>query len=732
MTFVNDEGEVLDFDGFFAITKRAVSFFKSSIQGDFSVNFSVANNSVNRKVLRYDGPMMLSQVAFTRQPFTLIRNGNPFARGFIVIQQDLGKTLSCFFLSGNANWINLLTGLITELDFSGVTNAVNYELQLTASNVNTRMHTTEGIIFPMVDWCYDLNKGGNEWFVANLLDIRQDPYQSYFEWYPCFYLHTLVTEIMKQKGLKIAGNILDDKLYQSLVLTPFNGEMKRDNVNITTAYGTAQVATGGADQTYVNLTEASDPDNTFSGGIYTSVRSSKIIVTLTIVAVTVSGGVGVAHVGLDKNGVSYAQYSVQTNVGLGTYVVETDGVAGDVFRVYFSDGPLSTSLTLTANVKYDIPTPITVNDYFTPNQFLPALSCVEVIKFVINYFGCASYYNEYSKTITVNIVEKLNIEDAHDWSQYFQGRRVDYAAASAANNYLRLAKSEDTEIKAYNKAHLVKYGEGNITTDNTLKESNDAVKIPFAPSEFGIGKNGDWLTNIPLVQLVDSGEPFNYTAISNEPTRAVYEYAGDVALVAGQAIRIVDDIAGDIGIYIVENSSTAGGTVFVRFYNIQFAQTGTGKLYPQERIFNTIAPRLLIVKPESLFTSISSIDSTYNLYDSAFSGSSKSAMGLGYFCKSKTGLAVDTMRANAAFDNPDIETFTDPGVKELNFRKITSMLRNPIIPVTMTLPEAVYQSFKFDHFIYLKTVDLTGYFWVDSISNYQDSTTPVTVNLLMI
>ena len=67
MTFRNDEGEVLDFDGDFAITKRAVSFFTSKILGDFSITFQVDNNSVNRKVLGYDGPQMVSQVAFTRQ-----------------------------------------------------------------------------------------------------------------------------------------------------------------------------------------------------------------------------------------------------------------------------------------------------------------------------------------------------------------------------------------------------------------------------------------------------------------------------------------------------------------------------------------------------------------------------------------------------------------------------------------------------------------------------------------
>jgi len=168
MTFQNDDGEVLDFDGSFAITKRAVSFFRSTILGDVSINFEVDNNSVNRKVLGYDGPQMLNQVAFTRQSFTLIRNGNPFMRGSLVIQQDLGATLSCYFVSGNANWFNLVQGLITELDYSGITNGTDYTTQLTSTNVLTSMATLDsdnagGVCFPLVDWCYKGNKGNKYW-----------------------------------------------------------------------------------------------------------------------------------------------------------------------------------------------------------------------------------------------------------------------------------------------------------------------------------------------------------------------------------------------------------------------------------------------------------------------------------------------------------------------------------------------------------------------------------------
>ena len=58
------------------------------------------------------------------------------------------------------------------------------------------------------------------------------------------------------------------------------------------------------------------------------------------------------------------------------------------------------------------------------------------------------------------------------------------------------------------------------------------------------------------------------------------------------------------------------------------------------------------------------------------------------------------------------------------------MVNNPSIEVFMTLPEAVYNYFVFDRFIYLKTEAFTGYFYVEKINNYKDAKTPVRVDLL--
>ena len=723
MTFQNDEGEVLDFNGDFAITKRAVSFFNSKILGDVSINFKVDNNSVNRKVLGYDGPQMVNQVAFTRQPFTLIRNGNPFARGFIVIQTDEGKTLSCYFISGNSNWINLLNGLITELDYSGVTNGVDYEIQLESTAINNKLHSTSGVVFPLIDWTYGFNKGDDQYQIGtDLVDAKGDTLQSIMDLYPCFYLPTLVDEIVKQNSLKISGNLIDDPLYKRMIITPVSGQIKRADVLITTAYGVNFSTSSAVPVMYDQFTDGSDPNGLFANDRYTANRNAKIRVSYTIVSSVVPVGttlvVAIAVNGTPGVGITYTTSIAVSNITVVSDIVVLDG---EEVSMYVVNSGAAGTVQVTLNIKLDIPTQITSNDYVTPDLFLPKLSCLQIIKFLVNYFGCSCSYNEYSKTITLNTIESFATEDAEDWSEYFQSVATNYTIESAANNYQRLEDPDDSRLSAYNRARTVKYGEGNIQTENTLKDANDLLQIPFAASDFDLCKNNIWQTSVPIVKLRDVGEPILFQSISNVGGRNSYNYTFDFVFTEFQLVRIVDDLQGDIGIYTV-NQSAGVGAGKVEFNQILYTGvTSTGKLYLQEIEYQDIKPRILVNKSETAVADFSTL--LVNL-----SGLYRS---FAHFCKPNTGDTIDTYKDNLAFDNPDGD-FDDPTINQRYFPKITRMLGNPTQVAKFTLPESVFQSFDFQSFIYLKTEKLTGYFYVESINKYVDSNTPVEVKLLML
>jgi hypothetical protein len=190
MTFRDPNGNELQFNGEFAITKQAVSLFSGSIKGDVSITFSVDNNSANREVLNYQGPQMLNQIAFTKQPFSRINKGNFLDQGYIVIQGEDGDQLNCFYVSGNSNWLQLLSGLITELDFSGKLNGKNYNTLFDKSTIVSLSSSTEGIAFPFVDWCFAKKKGNNIYIESGVdvswVDIDNDPLKPVIQFYPCF------------------------------------------------------------------------------------------------------------------------------------------------------------------------------------------------------------------------------------------------------------------------------------------------------------------------------------------------------------------------------------------------------------------------------------------------------------------------------------------------------------------------------------------------------------------
>jgi len=711
MTFQDDNGNELEVMGAIAMTKQAVSFFNGSIRGDVSTNFSVDNNSENREVLGYYGPQMTSQVAWTKQAFSRVRNGNVLDRGYIVIQSETEDSLSCFYVSGNSNWVQLLNGLITELDYTGVTNGTDYGVIFSSASIISLRSATDKTIFPMIDWGYDLNKGNNVHFMI-AGTIYGEPV---IDFYPCFYLSTLINEVMSQSGIKISGNILNDPIYKSLIVTPTNGQIKRSTEYNITAFGADQVITGSLVK-YNSFTSEIDPNNRFSSSSFTSSDNQMIRLKLSDLL-----SVG-SNTYLYKNGAQIEEF------GSGPGIIRFDVFnkvllsRGDVLEIY-----TDTVATVRFNLYIEQISAVDIGDYVYPNFYLPSLKSLDILKFCINYFGCATYYNEYSMAVTCNIIEKIKTEDAEDWSEYFVSSRQEYTVNQAKNNYLRLASNTtDSKIVAYNNDHKLKFGEGNLETANTLKNENEIFRTPFAASISGASTNGEFSPNIPLVNLVD-GDLSTFTSITNL-TAGRSQFNGVVGsyIYTGTIFRLSNG-TDDLGYFVVE---IGGTTSFTAVYT--FTATFAGTIWRQQVNYNTITPRILSVKPNTNIADFSSL-TAFKLTDSVISiGGDYTTIPYATFTKPVISDGIDQWKNNLAIDNPDSGGYTDPTIKELYFNKISRFLQNPNIRATFILPEAVYQRFQFDQFIYLKTERLTGYFFVDSIVNYVDSNTPVEVNLYML
>jgi len=642
MTFRDDNGNEIEVSGEIAMTKRSVSFFNSKIQGDVSTTFQIDNNSVNRKTLGYQGPQMLNQIAYTKQAFNRVRTGNILDRGYIVIQSDNGPTLSCFYVSGNSNWVQLLEGLITELDFTGKTNGRDYQVIWQQSNLS---NTGSGIVFPLCDWSYDYYKGNNKYFMytdGRLADNTEATRKTLIDFYPCYYLSSLVKEIISQAGLKYDGNLFNDALFNSLALTPDNGLIKRDPYKNIYLVGSNQSYGPLGTSKYTSFTEVSDPDELFTSNTFYPEISAKYYFTIYVIYASASSGTFYIY----KNGVSVYSYTgASSGFSITTNLL---GVYGDYFELFYTGGGVATDIRF--NMKIETAEIVEVGDYLNPSDFLPSMKSMDVMKFCINYFGCSVYFNDVSKTVIITIVEKINISDSYDWSQYYVAHRSKYTIDRAANNYMTWTENRtDNDVQKYNDKHKLQFGDGNIQTTNTLKEEATIAKFPFIPFGADFDVFNVYKTNIPLINLVDDGlGGVAYTSIVSSAT-----YGGTNA--SSYAVADTTVFTDRPNIYRVTNS---GGDNIGIFYGVvvsgtlldifrAFDVTDTGSIFPQKVRYNKIGAGLVSVKNTSV--SDFSNDSSIIVYDNS-SNYEFTSINYGTFTKKKITKNIDIWKNNLAID----------------------------------------------------------------------------------
>lgn len=215
--FVNDNGERLEYSGDdITFTKQIASFREFKIKGDFSISFRLANNSQNRKALGYYNIQQIGNHAFAENPFSLIRNGNFDKKGFIIIEDDTGPggEIGAYFIAGNANWFKAFEFPLNKIENSSL------NVQWNSTQIVATTGKTYGIIFPFIDYFFYRNRFGNHWATGFLRGVGDPNFVGMAELYPCLYIHTLVQELAKTANIRISGNLLDDQLYKSLIMTP--------------------------------------------------------------------------------------------------------------------------------------------------------------------------------------------------------------------------------------------------------------------------------------------------------------------------------------------------------------------------------------------------------------------------------------------------------------------------------------------------------------------------------
>lgn len=703
-SFVNDSGEYLEYNGpDITLNKQAVSFFGFQIKGDFSQNFTIDNNSNNRSVLGYYSAMQVSNPAFSKNTFTLVRNGNRIMRGFVVITDININSIDCFFLAGNSSWFNALSENLKNMDWEEFT---------TVWGQNPAV--TTGIIFPIVDWGYNgLRRGGATSiyiFTERVGFTGLVPVDKLSDNYPCMRLYRIVEKISKETGVKITGNLLDDPVYLALTITPNGPDLKWPTTqtepyrNLAERSGVAQTLNDNDTLIFNSIiTQGAAANYDTTTGIYTARLTATYKITLNLLMASADSyefylyknGATETIVFVDSLG-SFDNYS-------GTFYLNL--AKGDYFelkiRSMAAPNDLSTGSDMLVEISEKIE-PVSyfsndigfgnqVTNYVSASAIVPNMKAIDLIKFLTNYFNCVCTYDLEENQMTLT---KLNtITETEDWSEYYQSHEEGYNRSIATNNYINFLPSSEVDIVRYNEVNDVKFGGGNIITDYSVKRDNTLYTIPFGAAYDQLNKTklGGTLPYIEFFRLSDSQDAsIEYSSVTDSAGAAQFNHAGNSDANNRRVYRIVSN-SGIYSGYAVNNSGIGGSPIYSTFFGVNYISTDTGRIIAQEAQRISGPHRLLYVESDST----------------------------AFFDSAEISLAINNI------DGRNSNT-----IGELYHQKLKNGFNSPVIPARMILPEAVYQRFNFDKFVRVRANNLDGLFYVNKISSYKNSKSECLVELI--
>lgn len=354
-----------------------------------------------------------------------------------------------------------------------------------------------------------------------------------------------------------------------------------------------------------------------------------------------------------------------------------------------------------------------------------SIKAIDFIKWLCLSFGCIPTFDEFSQTLSLDLFDKIDKATAEDWSQYFVSNTSQYYKFFQ-HNLIHVAETDTEEIADYNTINAdLKYGEADLESDKTDESVTEVYESPFPAVKDAKGTSLlKWACPyVEFYKLTDE-TAYTYTSVTNSGGQAQFNGAGFpfIAPGIGVVVRIADDAGIYSGFHNGSSLSAAGATTYTS--NCNFISTSTGKIYVQS-VEKKTGTRVLVCVPNIATAGISS-QVTWNF----FAIGNVSTVSSAFWSKPYYGYnALDLNKQGLSYGEINLPTYDDFTLTETHLSRINTALGNPPEQCYFLLPEAVQKSYNFNKFVYLKTAKLTGYFFVELMENYVDSTTPVRCTL---
>lgn len=700
--------EYLDFNQPVLQDRKAKLFEEiDKIEGDVSFEFQLYLSSQNIRILNFPFPDSSSKTVYRAIEADLLNEeGQLVSNGFIKIERKINLTLFCSFFGGNSNWFAMLSGNLTDLRLT------QYDADQTVSTITSSWSNSSGIVWPMID--------------TGALSTRSFRNLKVEDFAPCLYVKTLMFQLFQQSGLKLSGELLDDWRYNNLVMAS-NGRSQEEIDNRSTFAlknttqsippSTIEVIEYDDDSSYPYFDGSQDNFSLITNRYTADVKMSvNVTVTVNLDNVTGANALLIAVSGFTQKFIFQGGnvLSLSANLLLN---------AGDYITTGISTGSLFGVDIVGATIKI---TPTYIYKAFGKSS-VPKWTKQQFVSQVLAIFNVVPAYDPYTKTVTLNLFDKIKSKEPIDISEFVEAPEIDYSefiSDYGRSNNFRYQETDIDNLQEYNISTFLKYGTGVIPVDNDfIEESKDVLESDFAaPISYINGAFDMSLERIPFVELEEDVNT-TFTGVADSGGLAQFNVTDDLFSV-GDLVRVSDSTNNS---YNGEFLVATVGSGFITLREPAYDTNATGTITKLVHQFTTDDSVYLFLNIPNYTISKASGNTSFYLEDTTYS-----SIAIAYFNLLNTGNQINTeYKQGLSFGSIVNPLFYQRTMLQDYWATFGRILNDPVkLKQNAYLPWKIHNQIDFLRPIMIKTLETTNLYYCNLERGYQNSYTPVELELI--
>jgi hypothetical protein len=705
-----------------------------SINSDFSYTVTIPRTTGNLKILGLPFADVLDKTIYSSLPADIIdSDGLVLHKGQFKVETINKTEITGTFFSGNYNWITLISGNLTDLRLSV------WDTDLTIAEIEDSWLGDEAIVFPLVD--------------SGAMISRSYPNYKIEDFVAFVYVKELFKKIFYSVGVKLKGELLNDPIYNKLIIGKSNfNKSEIDSLSCFVQKTTTTLRPG--ENVAALITWDNDSVLPYYNGsagafdiateTYTAPYKMRVRVEVELEPSALSS----SHVNslqlwingvLTTNTEGYeAGYGGSHNAGTpGDQEVFTidriiDLNAGDelTIRSSWQDSSGSTQINVVAGTLKI--TPVFLY-HVKGSSAVPNWTKKQFVSNIFKLFNVVPSFDPVTKELTLNLFKKIRQKTPIDLSPYLTITSTDYTdfvSNFGRKNYLSYNNtdtkdvSQSEDLRRYNVTQFVKYGQGIIEVNNSfVNESQELVDLDFsAPISYLHPSLDCSLERLNFVSLEEE-DSIDFTGVTDSTGNALFAIPS-TKIVVGDLVRVTDSTVPEYnGEWVVGTRATGTMTLI----GVNYISNATGTITKLTHKYSDNDDVYLMVNipdyAQSKFSGASEIiiDSTI-ISDPAYA----------YFSLINTGRDVnDSYKQSLSFGEISNELAYQKTILETYWSNVESILNDPVKLIAEAhLPKAVYYAISPLTPVFVKTLETSSLYYVNKISGYKNSSRSCELELI--